>query len=154
LRKAILPTRKAARFLPVSRIMHERFPLLAAGVSGAAAVLLGAFGTHVISQSLADHGMRTIWDTAVSFNFYHALALLGMAAWIRRPPTGVAARRATKAVRYWTAGILLFSGSLYAYALGGPHLLVWITPLGGLCLIAGWIAAAGAALAPRSEYDI
>jgi uncharacterized membrane protein YgdD (TMEM256/DUF423 family) len=134
--------------------MHERFPLLAAGVSGASAVLFGAFGTHVLGQDLADHGTRAVWETAVNYHFYHALALLGMAAWMRRVPTGVAARRATQAVKCWTAGIILFSGSLYAYALGGPHLLVWVTPLGGLGLIAGWIAAAGAALAPRSEYDI
>ena len=134
--------------------MHERFPLLAAGVAGAAAVVFGFFGVHVFSRLLDGRGMHAVWETAVNYNFFHALALLGMAAWMRRTPTGVAARRATRAVRYWTAGIVLFSGSLYAYALGGPHLLMWITPLGGLGLIVGWIAAAGAALAPRSEYDI
>jgi uncharacterized membrane protein YgdD (TMEM256/DUF423 family) len=135
-------------------VMHERFPLLAAGVSGAAAVLLGAFGSHVLNHDLVDRGTRAIWETAVNYHFYHALALLGIAAWMRRTPTGIAARRATRAVRYWTAGTILFSGSLYAYALGGPHVLVWVTPFGGLGLIAGWIFAAGAALAPRSEYDI
>ena len=134
--------------------MHERLPLLAAGVSGAAAVALGAFGAHVFAQTLADRGTRAVWETATNYHFFHALALLGMAAWMRRTPTGVAAKRATRAVKYWIAGTVLFSGSLYAYALGAPHLLVWITPLGGLGLFAGWIAAAGAALAPRSEYDI
>jgi uncharacterized membrane protein YgdD (TMEM256/DUF423 family) len=54
----------------------------------------------------------------------------------------------------WVAGTVLFSGSLYALALGGPHWIGPITPLGGLGLIAGWVCAAGAALAPRSEYDI
>ncbi len=134
--------------------MHERFPLLAAGVSGATAVLFGAFGAHALGHVLAANGSQAVWETAAKYHFYHSLALLGMAAWMRRTPTGVAARRATQAVKFWTAGIILFSGSLYAYALGGPHLLVWITPLGGLGFVAGWIAAAGAALAPRSEYDI
>jgi uncharacterized membrane protein YgdD (TMEM256/DUF423 family) len=136
--------------------MHERFPLLSAGVLGAVAVLAGSFGVHVLKSTLLDHGMTATWETAVDFNFFHALALLGMAAWMRPPPTGAAAHRATRAVRLWTLGTVLFSGSLYVYAAGGQpfHFLMWLTPLGGLGLVAGWIYAAGTALAPRSEYDI
>jgi uncharacterized membrane protein YgdD (TMEM256/DUF423 family) len=136
--------------------MHQRFPLLAAGVLGSVAVLTGAFGAHVVKQTLMEHGTWTVWNTAVDFHFFHALALLGMAAWMRPAPMGAAAHRAAQAVRFWTAGTIIFSGSLYIYALGGPmvHFLVWLTPLGGLGLLAGWLYAAGAALAPRSEYDI
>jgi uncharacterized membrane protein YgdD (TMEM256/DUF423 family) len=136
--------------------MHERFPLLSAGVLGAIGVLSGAFGAHVLKSVLLEHGMASVWETAVNFNFFHALAILGMAAWMKPPPTGSAAHRATRAVRYWVLGTVCFSGSLYAYALGGPplHFLVWITPIGGLGLVVGWIYAAGTALAPRSEYDI
>jgi uncharacterized membrane protein YgdD (TMEM256/DUF423 family) len=136
--------------------MHERFPLLSAGVLGSVAVLAGAFAAHMVKPLLVDHHMWSVWQTAVNFNFFHALALLAMAAWMRPAPTGAAAHRAAQAVRFWTYGTLVFSGSLYVYALGGPglHFMVWLTPLGGLGLLAGWIYAAGTALAPRSEYDI
>jgi uncharacterized membrane protein YgdD (TMEM256/DUF423 family) len=85
---------------------------------------------------------------------FHALALLGLAGWMRPAPTGVAAQRAARAIRAWVAGTLLFSGSLYALALGAPPWVGPITPLGGLCLIVGWGYAAAAAVAPRSEFDI
>ncbi len=62
----------------------------------------------------------------------HALALLGLGAAADRLPG------ANAIARWWIAGIALFSGSLYAYALGGPHWLVFLTPLGGLALLAGW----------------
>jgi len=134
--------------------MHQRFPLLAAGVLGAIGVLLGALGTHALGPALSSAGMRDTWETAVHFQMFHALALIGMAGWMRPPPTGVAAFRATRAVRAWVAGTILFSGSLYVLALGAPEWLGWITPLGGLCLVGGWGYAAAAAVAPRSEFDI
>ena len=55
----------------------------------------------------------------MDFHFFHALALLGLAGWMRPPPTGAAARRATQAVRAWLAGTVLFSGSLYALRRAG-----------------------------------
>jgi uncharacterized membrane protein YgdD (TMEM256/DUF423 family) len=134
--------------------MNQRFPLLAAGALGATGVLLGAFGAHVLKGQLADAGMSGVWETAVRYHLFHALAVLGMAGWMRPAPTGAAARRAVWAVRLWVIGTVLFSGSLYALALGAPGWIGAVTPLGGLGLIAGWIGAAGAALAPRSEYDI
>jgi uncharacterized membrane protein YgdD (TMEM256/DUF423 family) len=134
--------------------MHQRFPLLAAGVLGATGVALGALGTHFLAAFLDAHGMREVWETAVRYQLFHALALLGLAGWLRPLPTGIAAQRAVRAARCWTAGTVLFSGSLYGLACGGPHWLGPVTPLGGVALIAGWAYAAGAAVAPRSEYDI
>jgi uncharacterized membrane protein YgdD (TMEM256/DUF423 family) len=134
--------------------MHQRFPLLAAGILGGIGVVLGAVGTHALGPSLAARGMRDAWETGVHFQMFHALALLGLAGWMRPPPTGIAAKRATRAIRAWLAGTILFSGSLYVLALGGPHWVGPITPLGGLFLIAGWAYAAGAAVAPRSEFDL
>jgi uncharacterized membrane protein YgdD (TMEM256/DUF423 family) len=134
--------------------MHQRFPLLAAGVIGATGVVFGAVGTHALGASLAARGMRDAWETGVHFQMFHALALLGLAGWMRPAPTGVAAQRAARAIRAWVAGTLLFSGSLYALALGAPPWVGPITPLGGLCLIVGWGYAAAAAVAPRSEFDI
>jgi uncharacterized membrane protein YgdD (TMEM256/DUF423 family) len=103
---------------------------------------------------MEDLGTKDVWETAVRYQFYHALALLGMAGWMRPIPTGQAAHRSAQAVRFWFAGTLIFSGSLYLLALGAPDIVGWITPIGGLALIAGWVFAAGAAIAPRSEYDL
>ncbi len=134
--------------------MKERFPLLAGAALGAAGVLLGAFGSHVASRILADHGSRGLWDEAMYLQLIHAAALLGLAGWMRTPTHGAAAHRTVRAVRLILTGTILFSGSLYLFALGGPRLVMWLTPVGGLCLLAGWLYAAGAAVAPRSEYDL
>jgi uncharacterized membrane protein YgdD (TMEM256/DUF423 family) len=134
--------------------MNQRFPLLAAGALGATGVLFGALGAHILKTHLADSGMSGAWDMGVRYHLLHAVAILGIAGWMRPAPTGLAAKRAVWAVRWWVIGAILFSGSLYALALGAPRWIGAITPLGGLGLIAGWICAAGAALAPRSEYDI
>lgn len=134
--------------------MHQRFPLLSAGVLGATGVLLGALGAHALSSTLAERGTRDVWETGVHYHLIHAVALLGLAGWMRPVPTGAAARRAILAVRCWVGGTIVFSGSLYLLAFGAPRGIGLLTPLGGLALIAGWIFAAGAALAPRSEYDI
>jgi uncharacterized membrane protein YgdD (TMEM256/DUF423 family) len=134
--------------------MHQRFPLLAASVLGGVGVVFGALGAHALGPTLAARGLRDAWETGVHFQMFHALALLGLAGWMRPAPTGAAARRATQAVRAWLAGAILFSGSLYALALGAPAWLGFVTPLGGLVLIAGWAYAAAAAVAPRSEFDL
>jgi uncharacterized membrane protein YgdD (TMEM256/DUF423 family) len=134
--------------------MHQRFPLLAAGVLGATGVALGALGSHALGGYLADRGTRAVWETAVQYHLFHAAALIGIAGWMRVPPTGVAARRAILAIRSWVAGTILFSGSLYLLAAGAPSVVGWLTPVGGVILIVGWGFAAGAAVAPRSEYDV
>jgi uncharacterized membrane protein YgdD (TMEM256/DUF423 family) len=134
--------------------MHQRTPLLAAGLLGAAGIVTGALGAHALNPYLAERGMTQVWETAVLFHFIHALAVLGLAGWLRPPPTGIAARRSLWVVRCWFAGTILFSGSLYLLALGGPRWLGPVTPLGGLILLAGWILLIGVAVAPRSEYDL
>jgi uncharacterized membrane protein YgdD (TMEM256/DUF423 family) len=110
---------------------------IAAALCGAAAVMLGAFGAHALRDSLDEHALAT-WHTAVEYQFWHALALLVVAA--------MASIRATASLRAaaiaFMIGIVLFSGSLYALALGGPHMVGAITPFGGVALIVGWIALA------------
>ena len=93
------------------------------------AVLLGAFGAHALKGTLQAHAMTDVWNKAVLYHFIHAIALLVLAAF----PTG----RLTPAL--FVGGIALFSGSLYLLALTNIKWLGAITPLGGLCFLAGWV---------------
>ncbi|HQX65092.1 MAG TPA: DUF423 domain-containing protein [Dokdonella sp.] len=74
-----------------------------------------------------------IWRTAVDYQFWHALALLGIAVLAVEPAPAL--RWATRA---FVTGIILFSGSLYALALGAPRVIGMLTPLGGLAFVTGW----------------
>jgi uncharacterized membrane protein YgdD (TMEM256/DUF423 family) len=105
---------------------------LLVAAAGGSAVLLGAFGAHGLRDVLDAHGME-LWHTAVSYHMWHALALalvvtLGFG---RSRRVGVWA---------FTLGIVLFSGSLYALALGAPRWTGIITPLGGVAFLVGWVA--------------
>ncbi len=105
-----------------------------AGTLGALAVVLGAFGAHGLKDRLATD-MLAIYQTGVTYHFYHALALLALGVSDTRLWRGPWARRAAVA---WTAGIVIFSGSLYLLALSGQKWLGAITPFGGLAMIVGW----------------
>ena len=117
-----------------------------AGVLGGLGVVTGAFGAHLLRPRLAAAGLVDVGETAVRFQLVHAAALVGFAAWLRAAPRPDGAAAAWT-VRLWAAGTVLFSGSLYLLALGGPRWLGPVTPLGGAALIAGWALAAAAALA-------
>jgi uncharacterized membrane protein YgdD (TMEM256/DUF423 family) len=115
--------------------------LFIAGITGALAVVLAAFGQHALAGRLAPH-LLSAFSTGAQYQLIHALAM-GLAALAAR---GVAAARAKLAALLFLVGILLFSGSLYALALTGISGLGVVTPIGGLALIAGWIVLALAAL--------
>ncbi|MFA6046940.1 MAG: DUF423 domain-containing protein [Phycisphaerales bacterium] len=123
----------------------SRFPLLAAGLLGLTGVGLGAMGAHALKAMLLERGMVQAWDTAAQYHLLHGVALLGAAGWMRND-AAAGGRRLLWAARCWVAGVCLFSGSLYALALGGPRWLGPITPLGGLALMAGWLLCATAAV--------
>ena len=91
--------------------------------------------------------MTQTWDTAVKYQLIHAVALLALAAWAeaRRSKSPDGQRLLGWAARCWLVGSVLFSGSLYALAMGAPHWLGPVTPLGGLALITGWVLVAVAA---------
>ena len=93
------------------------------------AVALGAFGAHSLRATLETHGILDVWNKAVLYHFIHAIALFALALY------GTANRGA-----WWLlfAGIFLFSGSLYLMALTNLRWLGAVTPLGGLCFLAGW----------------
>ncbi|WP_018145543.1 DUF423 domain-containing protein [Thioalkalivibrio sp. AKL6] len=104
------------------------------------AVVLGAFGAHALQERLTEQALAT-WHTGVQYHFIHALALLLVAALWAHLANGWAAASAVAFV----IGILLFSGSLYALALGAPRILGAIAPLGGTAFILGWAGLAIAA---------
>lgn len=106
---------------------------LAAAGLGFAGVALGAFGAHALKPTLEAHGSVETWKTAVLYHLVHAVALLALAGW-RDSHAGASGRVAT----LWATGVVLFSGSLYWLALGGPEFLGPITPLGGVALLSGW----------------
>jgi uncharacterized membrane protein YgdD (TMEM256/DUF423 family) len=107
----------------------------------AVGVGLGAFGAHGLRGRLSPE-MLAVFETGVRYHMYHALAILAVAALMTRLEGG---RALLIAGWSFTAGILLFSGSLYALAITGVTILGAITPLGGLAFLIGWIALAIAA---------
>jgi uncharacterized membrane protein YgdD (TMEM256/DUF423 family) len=107
-----------------------------AALSGLIAVAAGAFAAHGVSAPAA----KDLLHTGANYEALHALAVLAVAALF---PAG--ARRAGWPPALFLLGSLLFSGSLYAMALGGPPWLGAVTPLGGLLFLAGWASLAWAA---------
>ena len=110
-----------------------RWSAVAFVVAGASAVLLGALGAHVLRRFVSAP-MLDVWQTAVQFQFWHALALAVCALSAGR------SHAAHLGAILFALGIVLFCGSLYALALGAPHAVGIVTPLGGLAFVAGWIA--------------
>lgn len=125
------------RTLPAHMKSPQRTLRIAAGLLGFTGVGLGAFGAHGLKATLEPAGLLEIWKTAVFYQLIHAVALFALAGW----PNPAA----HKIGWCWIVGVLLFSGSLYGLALGGPRLLGPITPLGGLALLAGWLLLTWAA---------
>jgi uncharacterized membrane protein YgdD (TMEM256/DUF423 family) len=102
----------------------------------ALAVALGAFGAHGLKNYLDAYPM-SVWEKAVFYHFVHALGLLLMGLAAR---AGALSRSAANRVGWLLlAGIVLFSGSLYALALSRVYALGALTPLGGLAFIAAWL---------------
>ncbi len=118
--------------------MDRAFFIMGALMAGVG-VGAGAFGAHALRARLAPE-MLTVFETGVRYHLIHALALLSVAWAATRWPG-----HATNAAGWlFLAGILLFSGSLYALSLSGIRALGIITPFGGAAFIAGWLALAWA----------
>ena len=108
-----------------------RSPLIALGaLNGALAVAAGAFGAHGLRERLEPRALE-IFETAARYQMFHALAIVLCGV--------IATRGATTAGWLFQAGILVFSGSLYALALTDVKVLGAITPLGGVAFLAGWL---------------
>jgi uncharacterized membrane protein YgdD (TMEM256/DUF423 family) len=114
--------------------MNNQKTVVSGAVFMALGVLLGAFGAHALKAQLSPELLQ-VYQTGVEYQFYHALGLLLIGT--------IGFRMDSKWLR-WSAilliaGILLFSGSLYALALSGIKSLGAITPIGGLSFVAGWV---------------
>jgi uncharacterized membrane protein YgdD (TMEM256/DUF423 family) len=114
-------------------------------LGGALAVVAGAFGAHGLADRLGPRELQ-LWETAARYLMYGSLAMLGVGLFgAQRPRPGVGAAG-------WCllAGSVIFSGTVFSLALGGPRWLGAITPLGGTLLIAGFLTFAWSARsAPR-----
>ena len=103
----------------------------AAAILGATGVALGAFGAHALKAMLEANDRIDTWETAVFYHLVHSLALLILS-------TQPSMRRST--FYCFVGGVAVFSGSLYLLCLSGLNWLGAITPIGGICLIAGWLS--------------
>lgn len=114
--------------------MHKLF-LQFAAMSGTIAVALGAFGAHALKDKLTQSGTLETYQTAVSYQFYHTLALLGIGLFALKYPSNW--------INYsgigMMIGVIVFSGSLYILCFTGIKWLGAITPIGGLAFIIGWL---------------
>ncbi|MDI1301458.1 MAG: DUF423 domain-containing protein [bacterium] len=106
------------------------------------AVILGAFGAHGLKSRVTPEQLAW-WHTGVEYHVWHALGLFGIGVLLLSQP---ALNTAKPAGWLLQAGIVIFSGSLYAMTLGAPRWFGAITPVGGLAFIAGWAMLAFASL--------
>lgn len=116
--------------------MNSRSMVTAAAVFGFLGVAFGAFGAHGLRAHFAEYpDLQPTFETAVQYHLLHAVVLLG-AAWVAERFPGRIARLAGW---LFTAGIVLFSGSLYILSVFNVRMMGAVAPLGGLALIAGWL---------------
>lgn len=136
--------------------MRGRLWIVMAGLLGASAVAVGAYHAHGLEATLEQMSLEVgeiqrrsgFVETAYQYQLLHALALLGIAAFLRSGPYS---RMANLAGWAFVIGIFLFSGSLYGLAITGHNLFAHVAPFGGITLIGGWILIA---LAGRSAADV
>lgn len=110
----------------------KRKLLLLGSVFGFSGVALGAFGAHGLKNILSPE-MLSVFETGVRYQMYHSLAIVLVAILVERYPS------LRLAGRLFGGGIILFSGSLYALTITDMTMFGAVAPLGGLCLLAGWV---------------
>lgn len=117
----------------------NRLWLAAGAINGFTAVAMGAFAAHGLKDRLAPEALDWV-HTASTYEMWHALALIAVAAVLPQSP-------AVKIAGWgFLAGCFLFSGSLYLLALSGWHGFAFVTPLGGTAFLLGWAALAWQAI--------
>jgi uncharacterized membrane protein YgdD (TMEM256/DUF423 family) len=116
----------------------QKLFLVLGSLLGALSVMIGAFGAHALKKLLTDNGRMDVFETAVKYQFYHAFALLITGLLLFR----VQHKLFDYAGISFIAGMLIFSGSLYILCITNVKWWGAVTPIGGLCMIAGWILLA------------
>ncbi len=122
----------------------SRVLIMAGGILGLLGVLAGAMGVHTLRDMLDARALST-FETGVRFQMYHALALLAVGVLAGRWKTGFVKLSGV----LFTAGVVLFSGSLYILAITGIGVFGAIAPLGGLSLMAAWTSLIVGAIRQR-----
>ena len=121
--------------------MSERTIFALGAVCALIAVAAGAFGAHALAERLTPDRLAT-FETGARYQMYHAFALIAAAWAVGRWPGSMAGTAAV----FFLVGIVVFSGTCYALALGSPRWLGAVTPLGGVSLMIGWALLAFTAL--------
>jgi uncharacterized membrane protein YgdD (TMEM256/DUF423 family) len=116
--------------------MNRTFLMIGA-LSAAVSVAAGAFGAHALREKVEPR-LLEVFQTGAQYQMYHALALLIVGVVAARAPSSLT----TSAGWLFVAGTLFFSGSLYAMTFTGVRALGAVTPIGGVCFLAGWVCLA------------
>ena len=111
--------------------------IMAGAINGFLAVAFGAFGAHALKEKLSEKYLA-IWETAVQYQMFHALALIAVGILMSSKLIGPVSTLNTAGYLI-LAGIILFSGSLYVLSLTGVGVLGAITPIGGVAFLVGWV---------------
>jgi uncharacterized membrane protein YgdD (TMEM256/DUF423 family) len=122
---------------------RSRIFIVLGAIAGGLGVVFGAFGAHTLG-SVLEPKMLTVFETAVRYQMYHALGLIGVALLMDRAHQRSAHRLLQASGWSFLAGVILFCGSLYVLTLTGMTWLGAVTPFGGVGFIAGWALLARA----------
>ena len=110
--------------------MNNKHLIITAGIFGFLGVALGAFGAHGLKNSLSTE-MLDIYKTGVNYQLIHSIAILALGL--------LGNKKFIISALFFSIGIILFSFSLYIYSVTGITFIVMLTPIGGLCFLAGWL---------------
>jgi uncharacterized membrane protein YgdD (TMEM256/DUF423 family) len=124
---------------------NRSWALVLAAVLGATGVAAGAFGAHGL-KSVVPASQLDVWKTASHYHLLHALALMVLGLGMQLSGQLAASAWVRRAAHCWTAGTVVFSGSLYLLVLVPLPALGAITPVGGVLLVLGWVGLLLAAL--------
>lgn len=116
-------------------MLNQNQTLTTGAILGALGVALGAFGAHALKPTLLANQSLETYELAVRYQFYHAFALLIIGLLMEK----IESKTLVSSSRCMLVGVVLFSGSLYALAFKTGKGIAFLTPIGGLFLIAGWV---------------
>lgn len=123
--------------------------IISGAIHGFLAVALGAFGAHAL-EDILDEYSTGIWETAIQYQMFHAVALLVIGVFMSKAVMGNA-KKLKSAMICFNLGILFFSGSLFTLALTGVGKFGAITPIGGVLFLAGWVLVMLSAMSQKES---